>query len=93
VQSHYHAVRRMCRERGVLFEDREFPPGPRVLFHHKKPPVHPIVWMRPGVSIQRVLTPPKQQRKDAVYEMIYGNWYAVMGSITVARKKIRIFQY
>lgn len=50
VQSHYHAVRRMCRERGVLFEDREFPPGPRVLFHHKKPPVHPIVWMRPGVS-------------------------------------------
>ncbi|XP_023706060.1 calpain-1 catalytic subunit [Cryptotermes secundus] len=53
VQSHYHAVRRMCRERGVLFEDREFPPGPRVLFHHKKPPVHPIVWMRPGEMCQR----------------------------------------
>jgi hypothetical protein len=50
VQSQYHAVRRMCRERGVLFDDPEFPPGPRVLFHHKKPPVHPILWMRPGVS-------------------------------------------
>lgn len=53
VQSQYHAVRRMCRERGVVFEDPEFPPGPRVLFHHKKPPVHPIVWMRPGVSVKR----------------------------------------
>ncbi|XP_069705576.1 calpain-1 catalytic subunit-like isoform X2 [Periplaneta americana] len=53
VQSHYHAVRRVCRERGVLFEDPEFPPGPRALYHHKKPPVHPIVWMRPGEMCQR----------------------------------------
>ncbi|KAJ9593988.1 hypothetical protein L9F63_014583, partial [Diploptera punctata] len=52
-QTHYNAVRRMCRERGVLFEDPEFPPGPRALYHHKKPAMHPIVWMRPGEMCQR----------------------------------------
>nr|CAD7592763.1 unnamed protein product [Timema genevievae] len=51
--SNYQAVRRACRERGLLFEDPDFPPGPRALYHHKKPPLHPIVWMRPSEMCQR----------------------------------------
>ena len=49
----YEAIRRSCRERGRLFEDPEFPPGSRALFHHKKPPLQPIVWMRPHEMCQR----------------------------------------
>ncbi|XP_046405964.1 calpain-1 catalytic subunit-like isoform X2 [Ischnura elegans] len=51
----YHAVRRACRERGVLFEDPDFPPGPRAIWgcHKFRPPIHPIVWMRPHEMCQR----------------------------------------
>ncbi|KAK3924538.1 Calpain-1 catalytic subunit [Frankliniella fusca] len=51
--SDYEAIRRSCRERGRLFEDPEFPPGNRALYHHKKPPLQPIVWMRPHEMCQR----------------------------------------
>ncbi|XP_075234910.1 calpain-1 catalytic subunit-like [Lycorma delicatula] len=51
--ANYHALRRACRERGALFEDVEFPPSPRALFRHKKPPFQPIVWMRPHEMCQR----------------------------------------
>lgn len=51
VQPNYLAVRRSCRERGTLFEDPDFPVGTKALYHHKKPALHPIVWMRPHVSI------------------------------------------
>lgn len=50
-QRNYSALRRVCRERGTLFEDAEFPPCPRSLYRHKKPSVQPIVWMRPHVSL------------------------------------------
>lgn len=50
-QRNYAALRRVCRERGTLFEDAEFPPCPRSLYRHKKPSVQPIVWMRPHVSL------------------------------------------
>nr|XP_023020394.1 calpain-9-like [Leptinotarsa decemlineata] len=53
VSSNYHAIRRSCRERGSLFEDTEFPAGPKALYHHKKPPLHPIIWMRPHEMCQR----------------------------------------
>lgn len=51
--SDYEAIRRTCRERGRLFEDPEFPPGSRALYRHKKPPLQPIVWMRPHEMCQR----------------------------------------
>lgn len=49
-QPNYHAVRRSCRERGALFEDPDFPAGPKCLYKYKRPAVQPIVWMRPHVS-------------------------------------------
>ncbi|KAG8226694.1 hypothetical protein J437_LFUL005509 [Ladona fulva] len=51
----YQAVKRACRERGVLFEDPDFPPGPRAIWgcHKFRPPIHPIVWMRPHEMCQR----------------------------------------
>lgn len=49
--SNYQAIKRACRERGTLFEDPDFPCGPKALYSHKKPPLHPIIWMRPHVSI------------------------------------------
>ncbi|RZC40740.1 Peptidase C2 domain containing protein, partial [Asbolus verrucosus] len=51
--TNYQAIRRACRERGSLFEDPDFPAGPRALYHHKKPALHPIVWMRPHEMCQR----------------------------------------
>lgn len=50
-QPNYHAVRRSCRERGALFEDPDFPAGPKCLYKNKRPAIQPIVWMRPHVSI------------------------------------------
>lgn len=49
-QTNYQAIRRSCRERGILYEDPDFPPGPKALYHHRKPNLNPIVWMRPHVS-------------------------------------------
>ncbi|XP_037804840.1 calpain-13-like [Penaeus monodon] len=43
----YTQIKRSLRERGQLFEDTEFNTNPRSLYHHKKPHVGPIVWMRP----------------------------------------------
>ena len=48
----YHQLKRACRERGVLFEDLDFPPTPRSLYANKKPsssPIVPITWLRPHV--------------------------------------------
>lgn len=47
------AVRRACRERGTLWEDPEFPAATRSLTAGRKPPIAPIVWMRPGEMCQR----------------------------------------
>ncbi|KAK9739717.1 Calpain large subunit, domain III [Popillia japonica] len=52
-QVSFQAVRRACRERGSLFEDPAFPAGPKSLYHHKKPHLNPIVWMRPHEICQR----------------------------------------
>lgn len=46
----YQVLKRLCRERGELFEDVDFPPSPKSLFPNKKLPMQPIVWMRPHVS-------------------------------------------
>ncbi|XP_018324293.1 calpain-9 isoform X2 [Agrilus planipennis] len=46
-RSNYQAVRRSCRERGTLYEDPDFPTGVKALYHHKKPSLQPIIWMRP----------------------------------------------
>ena len=37
-------------DRGQLFEDQDFPPGNKAIYSHKKPGLHPILWMRPHVS-------------------------------------------
>ncbi|KAK4873941.1 hypothetical protein RN001_013301, partial [Aquatica leii] len=52
-QSSYQGIKRNCRERGILYEDPDFPASPRSLYHHKKPPLNPIVWMRPHEMCQR----------------------------------------
>ncbi|XP_025414399.1 calpain-9-like isoform X1 [Sipha flava] len=52
-QPNYHAVRRSCRERGALFDDPDFPAGPKCLYKNKRPAVQPIVWMRPHEMCQR----------------------------------------
>ncbi|EEB14001.1 Calpain A, putative [Pediculus humanus corporis] len=49
----YHAVKRSCRERGILFEDASFPPNNRSLSLHKKLPLQPIIWARPHELCQR----------------------------------------
>ena len=46
----YQVLKRLCRERGHLYEDAEFPPHTKSLYPTKKLPVQPIVWMRPHVS-------------------------------------------
>ncbi|XP_077285605.1 calpain-1 catalytic subunit-like isoform X2 [Arctopsyche grandis] len=50
--SHYQAIKRACREKGVLWEDPDFAPGPKALYKNKKPPFQPIVWMRPHEMCQ-----------------------------------------
>ncbi|XP_049817199.1 calpain-9-like isoform X2 [Aethina tumida] len=52
-QTNYESIKRHCRERGVLYEDPDFPAGPKALFQNKRPSLHPIVWMRPHEICQR----------------------------------------
>ena len=51
----YHHLKRVCRERGVLFDDLDFPASARSLYaNSKKPstsPIGPITWLRPHVII------------------------------------------
>ncbi|XKL67033.1 hypothetical protein PGB90_010453 [Kerria lacca] len=49
----YQVLKRLCRERGELFEDIDFPPSPKSLYSTRKLPVQPIVWMRPHEICQR----------------------------------------
>ena len=49
-KTNYQHIKRLCRDRGQLFEDQDFPPNNKAIYSHKKPPLHPIVWMRPHVS-------------------------------------------
>ncbi|XP_046990886.1 calpain-9-like [Schistocerca americana] len=49
----YAAARRACRERGVLFEDADFPATARSISPSKKTAPHPIVWLRPTEMCQR----------------------------------------
>ncbi|XP_066137675.1 calpain-9-like isoform X1 [Euwallacea fornicatus] len=51
--SSYAAIKRSCRERGVLYEDQEFSANSKSLYHHKKPNLSPIVWLRPHEICQR----------------------------------------
>ena len=48
-KTNYQHIKRLCRDRGQLFEDVDFPPVGRSLFKSKKPGLHPIVWLRPHV--------------------------------------------
>ncbi|KAK5641704.1 hypothetical protein RI129_010251 [Pyrocoelia pectoralis] len=52
-QMSYNGIKRSCRERGVLFEDPDFPASTRSLYQQKKPPFNSIVWMRPHEMCQR----------------------------------------
>ena len=49
-KTNYQHIKRLCRDRGQLFEDSDFPPSNKAIYSHKKPALHPIVWMRPHVS-------------------------------------------
>ncbi|KAL1117657.1 hypothetical protein AAG570_003972 [Ranatra chinensis] len=64
--STYQAVKRSCRERGCLYEDPDFPPGPRALYKNKKPPMQPIVWMRPHSNSLDSLHRLKRRRPHAL---------------------------
>ena len=50
-KTNYQHIKRLCRDRGQLFEDPDFPPNNRSIYRNKKPPLHPIVWLRPHVSL------------------------------------------
>jgi len=52
-KTNYQHIKRLCRDRGQLFEDQDFPPNNKAIYNHKKPPLHPIVWMRPHEICQR----------------------------------------
>jgi len=52
-KTNYQHIKRLCRDRGQLFEDVDFQPLPRSLYKNKKPPFHPIVWLRPHEICQR----------------------------------------
>ncbi|KAI5754596.1 hypothetical protein M8J77_009837 [Diaphorina citri] len=60
--ANYHAIKRACREKGILYEDPDFPPGPKLLFRNKKAPVQSLVWMRPHEMCQR----PKFYSEDSL---------------------------
>ncbi|XP_050298311.1 calpain-9-like isoform X2 [Anthonomus grandis grandis] len=51
--SSYAAIKRSCRDKGVLYEDVDFPASSKSLYHHKKPSLSPIVWLRPHEICQR----------------------------------------
>ncbi|CAH0563874.1 unnamed protein product [Brassicogethes aeneus] len=51
--TNYQAIKRTCRERGSLYEDPDFPTNQKSLYHHKKPSLQPLVWMRPHEICQR----------------------------------------
>ncbi|KAH0622477.1 hypothetical protein JD844_024822 [Phrynosoma platyrhinos] len=47
----YKELKLECQQKGILFEDCDFPANDSSLFFSEKPPV-PFVWKRPGVSIK-----------------------------------------
>ena len=49
-KTNYQHIKRLCRDRGQLFEDPDFTPTNRSIYRNKKPQLHPIVWLRPHVS-------------------------------------------
>ena len=54
-KTNYQHIKRLCRDRGQLFEDVDFQPVARSLYKNKKPGFHPIVWLRPHVSFLKLL--------------------------------------
>ncbi|XP_059098074.1 calpain-9-like [Tigriopus californicus] len=52
-KTNYQHIKRICRDRGQLFEDTDFQPNNRSIYKHKKPPLHPITWLRPHEICQR----------------------------------------
>merc|ERR1712172_194734 len=36
-KTNYQHIKRLCRDRGQLFEDTDFPPGNRAVYSHKRP--------------------------------------------------------
>lgn len=45
----FEQLRRECLQKGVLFEDPDFPATDSSLFYSERPQI-PFVWKRPGVS-------------------------------------------
>lgn len=45
----FEQLRRECLQKGVLFEDPDFPATNSSLFYSERPQI-PFVWKRPGVS-------------------------------------------
>ena len=54
-KTNYQHIKRLCRDRGQLFEDVDFQPVARSLYKNKKPGFHPIVWLRPHVSLYWII--------------------------------------
>lgn len=52
-KTNYQHIKRLCRDRGQLFEDPDFTPTNRSIYRNKKPSLHPIVWLRPHEICQR----------------------------------------
>ena len=62
-KTNYQHIKRLCRDRGQLFEDVDFQPVARSLYKNKKPGFHPIVWLRPHVSFYATIQPTGNQLK------------------------------
>lgn len=47
----FEQLRQECVQKGVLFEDADFPANSSSLFYRERPQI-PFVWKRPGVSVR-----------------------------------------
>ena len=81
-KTNYQHIKRLCRDRGQLFEDADFPANNKSLSKAKKPNVHPIVWLRPHVSSSKDKYLLGSRMKNPVVSVIL--WY----SMTIGDPKI-----
>ena len=54
-KTNYQQIRQICRDRGCLFEDPDFLPTNKSISSNRKPPKHPIVWLRPHVRFSSIV--------------------------------------
>ena len=87
-KTNYQHIKRLCRDRGQLFEDVDFQPVARSLYKNKKPGFHPIVWLRPHVSkIFKSVTYTCKEIMLIVLNEIFWNdfWFLFVGNLPTSK--------